>query len=125
MTDHRGSKLDRPAPPRAAPRPGSSPGPSVQGPVDWTTFAKPEDIPEWVCKAYADTYQGPHNDDVAADRRSAGGRTAAAAVTPALLAAHYRLGLHRTAGESRVATYPPDDPAGFGPRYRWSPTTAR
>jgi glutamate dehydrogenase len=115
MTDHRGSKLDRPAPPRAAPRPGSSPGPSVQGAVDWTTFAKPEDIPEWVRKAYADTYQGPHDDDAAADRLSADGRTAEAAVTPALLAAHYRLGLHRTAGESRVATYPPDDPAGFGP----------
>ncbi len=34
---------------------------------------------------------------------------------PALLAAHYRLGRHRPAGESRVAIYPLDDPAGFGP----------
>ena len=36
-------------------------------------------------------------------------------MTPALLSAHYRLGSHRPAGESRVAVYPPDDPGGFGP----------
>ncbi|MFZ0907510.1 MAG: NAD-glutamate dehydrogenase domain-containing protein, partial [Mycobacterium sp.] len=60
------------------------------------------------------TYQGPH-DEAAADRWPVDGRTAAAAVTPALLAAHYRLGRHRPAGESRVAIYPLDDPAGFGP----------
>jgi len=88
--------------------------------VDWTKFARLEDIPEWICKAYADTYQGPHNDESAADRGSAkrgpaGGPSAAPAVTPALLGGHYRLGLHRPAGESRVAVYPPDDPAGFGP----------
>ena len=88
--------------------------------MDWTKFARLEDIPEWICKAYADTYQGPHNDESAADRGSAkrgpaGGPSAAPAVTPALLGGHYRLGLHRPAGESRVAVYPPDDPAGFGP----------
>ena len=32
-----------------------------------------------------------------------------------MLSAHYRLGQHRPAGESRVAVYPADDPAGFGP----------
>jgi glutamate dehydrogenase len=90
-------------------------GSSLQGAVDWTTFGKPEDIPEWISKAYTDTYQGPHDDDIAADRGSADGRTAAAVVTPSLLAAHYRLGLHRAVGESRVAVYPPDDAAGFGP----------
>ena len=36
-------------------------------------------------------------------------------MTPALLGAHYRLGSHRAAGESRVAVYPADDPSGVGP----------
>ncbi len=36
-------------------------------------------------------------------------------VTPAMLGAHYRLGQHRPHGESCVAVYPADDPAGFGP----------
>ncbi|MGB6206603.1 NAD-glutamate dehydrogenase [Mycobacterium sp.] len=89
-------------------------GSGVQGVVDWTKFAKPEDVPEWISKAYADTYLGPH-DEAAADRGPVDGPPAAAAVTPALLAAHYRLGTHRPAGESRVAIYPLDDPAGFGP----------
>ena len=88
---------------------------SLQGAVDWTKFAQPADIPEWISTAYTDTYQGPHDDEAAADRGSAEGSTAVAAVTPALLAAHYRLGLHRPTGESRVAIYPPDDPGGFGP----------
>ncbi len=88
-------------------------GSGVQGAVDWTKFAKPEDVPDWISKAYADAYQGPH-DEAATDRQQADG-TAAASVTPALLAAHYRLGGHRPAGESRVAVYPADDPAGFGP----------
>ena len=88
---------------------------SLQGAVDWTTFAKPEDIPDWISKAYTDTYQGPRDDDAVADRGSADGPTVAMAVTPALLGAHYRLGLHRPSGESRIAIYPPDDAAGFGP----------
>ncbi|MBV8294429.1 MAG: NAD-glutamate dehydrogenase, partial [Mycobacterium sp.] len=115
MTGHRGSGSGWPAPPPPAARAASSPDRSLQGAVAWTNFAKPEDIPAWISKAYADTYQGPHDDDAAADRGSAVGLAAAAAVTPALLAAHYRLGLHRPAGESRVATYPADDAAGFGP----------
>ena len=32
-----------------------------------------------------------------------------------MLAAHYRLGQHRPAGDSCVCVYPADDPAGFGP----------
>ena len=115
MTGHRGSRSEWPASPPPAARAASSPGRSLQGAADWTKFAKPEDIPEWISKVYTDTYQGPHDDEAAADRGSADGSTAAAAVTPALLAAHYRLGLHRPTGESRVATYPPDDPGGFGP----------
>ncbi|HUB53933.1 MAG TPA: NAD-glutamate dehydrogenase, partial [Mycobacterium sp.] len=96
MTSHRGST-------------------GLQGAVDWTKFATPQDVPDWISKAYADTYQGPHEDETAHDRGSGDGTAAAAAVTPALLAAHYRLGLHRPTGESRVAIYPPDDPGGFGP----------
>jgi glutamate dehydrogenase len=120
MTGHRGSRLDRPASPGAAPRSASSPGPSLQDAVDWTKFAKPEDIPEWISKAYSDSYQGPHEDSSAAGQQSTGGgrtggSSAAAAVTPALLAAHYLLARHRPAGESRIAIYPLDDPAGFGP----------
>jgi hypothetical protein len=29
---------------------------SLQGSVGWTKFAKPEDIPDWISKAYADSY---------------------------------------------------------------------
>ena len=87
----------------------------LQGTVDWTKFAQRQDVPDWISKAYADSYQGPHDDEPAHDRGSGVGPTARAAVTPALLAAHYRLGLHRPTGESRVAVYSPDDPGGFGP----------
>ncbi|MGA9488982.1 MAG: NAD-glutamate dehydrogenase domain-containing protein, partial [Mycobacterium sp.] len=71
-------------------------------PQDWAKFTGTDDVPDWIFTAYADTYQGPHDDE-------------ANAVTPALLSAHYRLGQQRPAGESRVAVYPPDDPGGFGP----------
>jgi len=92
--------------------PGST---SLQGSVDWAKFTDSDDIPEWISKAYADTYQGPHDDEPEAGSGPTPGSIAAPAVTPALLSAHYRLGLHRPAGESRVAAYPPDDPGGFGP----------
>jgi glutamate dehydrogenase len=97
--------------------PGST---SLQGAVDWAKFTDSDDIPEWVSKAYADAYQGPHDDEAeaapgSADTGRTAGSIAAPAVTPALLSAHYRLGLHRPAGEIRVAVYPPDDPGGFGP----------
>ncbi len=42
---------------------------SLQGAVDWTKFAQPDDIPDWISKAYTDTYQGPHDEEAAADRR--------------------------------------------------------
>ena len=80
----------------------------------WTTFGEDAAIPEWIATAYRESYRGPHTDEP--------GRTEpiessvpATVVTPAMLRAHYRLGAHRPAGESRVAVYPPDDPAGFGP----------
>lgn len=83
----------------------------VHNAVDWTTFASPEQIPDWISKAYADTYQSQHDDELESTERPTG----SAAVTPALLAAHYRVGQHRQSGKSRVAIYPPDDPGGFGP----------
>jgi glutamate dehydrogenase len=83
--------------------------------LNWAKFTDSHDIPEWISKAYADSYQGPHHDEAEADSGSAPESLTAPAVTPALLSAHYRLGSHRPAGESRVAVYPHDDPSGFGP----------
>jgi glutamate dehydrogenase len=88
--------------------PGST---SLHGGVAWTEFSAAEDIPDWISKAYADTYQSQHDDELESTERP----TASTAVTPALLAAHYRVGQHRQTGKSRVAIYPPDDPGGFGP----------
>src|SRR5277367_1642278 len=81
--------------------------------LNWAKFTDSHDIPEWISKAYADSYQGPHDDEAGAD--SGPESLTAPAVTPALLSAHYRLGSHRPAGQSRVAVYPHDDPSGFGP----------
>src|ERR1700677_3067746 len=83
--------------------------------LNWANVADSHDIPEWISKAYADSYQGPHDDEAGAGSGSAPEALTAPAVTPALLSAHYRLGSHRPAGESRVAVYPHDDPSGFGP----------
>jgi len=83
--------------------------------LNWAKFTDSHDIPGWISKAYADSYQGPHDDEAEADSGSAPESLSAPAVTPALLSAHYRLGSHRPAGESRVAVYPHDDPSGFGP----------
>src|ERR1700761_7692447 len=83
--------------------------------LNWAKFTDSHDIPEWISRAYADSYQGPHDDGTEADSGPAPESLSAPAVTPALLSAHYRLGSHRPTGESRVAVYPHDDPGGFGP----------
>jgi glutamate dehydrogenase len=83
--------------------------------LNWAKFTDSHDIPEWISKAYADGYQGPHVNEADSDSESAPESLSAPAVTPALLSAHYRLGSHRPTGESRVAVYPLDDPSGFGP----------
>ena len=79
----------------------------------WTAFTQSGDIPDWVSKAYTESYRGPADDDspTAADQKT----VPAALVTPAMLAEHYRLGESRPAGESCVCVHPADDPAGFGP----------
>lgn len=82
----------------------------------WTTFTQRRDIPEWISKAYVESYRGPHSDQSGgAETRPIDLTVPAEIVTPAMLSAHYRLGLHRPDGESRVAVYPAEDPAGFGP----------
>ena len=82
----------------------------------WTAFTKMSEIPEWIPKAYIETYRGPHDKEPGTLETGVIDLTIPAAiVSPALLGAHYRLGQHRPHGESCVAVYPPEDPAGFGP----------
>lgn len=82
----------------------------------WTTFTQPQDVPDWIAKAYIESYRGPHGEEPGAAESGPIDLTVPAAiVTPAMLGAHYRLGSQRPAGESRVAVYPADDPAGIGP----------
>ncbi|WP_197695993.1 NAD-glutamate dehydrogenase domain-containing protein, partial [Mycobacterium sp. E1715] len=82
----------------------------------WTAFTLQEDIPGWIAKAYIESYRGPHGDEPgAADSGPIDLTVPTSIVTPAMLGAHYRLGQHRPAGQSRVAVYPAEDPAGFGP----------
>jgi glutamate dehydrogenase len=63
------------------------------------------------------TYRGPHGDAPGADSAVTGpvDRTAGRMMSPALVDAHLRLGRQRTFGDTRVAVYGEDDPAGFGP----------
>ena len=92
---------------------------TVQATADWTAFARVEDIPDWISKAYTDSYRGPHADGHDTEAQSAAGQVdqpdATDLLSAALLRAHYQLARHRPASESRVAIYPADDPAGFGP----------
>jgi glutamate dehydrogenase len=82
----------------------------------WTSFTQSMDIPDWISKAYIDSYRGPHaGEPETPDTGRAGRAIPASLVTPAMLGAHYRLGQCRPPGESCVAVYPADDPAGFGP----------
>ncbi|MGV0794175.1 NAD-glutamate dehydrogenase [Mycolicibacterium sp. XJ1819] len=68
-------------------------------------------------RAYLDTYRGPHADAPDADTAVTlpVQLSAHAVVSPALIAAHHRLARHRRDGDTRVAVYGVDDPAGFGP----------
>ncbi|HEU4360469.1 MAG TPA: NAD-glutamate dehydrogenase [Mycobacterium sp.] len=99
--------------------PGST---SSRDAVAWTGFADPDAIPDWVAAAYVETYRGPHSDVLEAEEPGeapgaapVGESAATAAVTRGLLAAHCRLARHRPVGDTRVAVYPDDEPAGFGP----------
>jgi glutamate dehydrogenase len=70
-----------------------------------------------LARAYMATYRGPHGDAPGADSAVTGpvDRTAGRMMSPALVDAHLRLGRQRTFGDTRVAVYGEDDPAGFGP----------
>jgi glutamate dehydrogenase len=63
------------------------------------------------------TYRGPHGDAPGADSAVTApvDRTALGLMSPALVDAHLRLGKHRSFGDTRVAVYAENDPAGFGP----------
>ncbi len=81
----------------------------------WTAFTRPQDIPDWIVKAYIESYRGPHTNEPGSATGPIDLTVPAAIVTPGMLSAHYRLGEQRPAGESRVAVYPADHPDGFGP----------
>ncbi|SOX55149.1 NAD-glutamate dehydrogenase [Mycobacterium ahvazicum] len=87
-----------------------------QATIPWTAFSTMSDVPDWISKAYVETYRGPHDKEPGTLETGVIDLTIPATIlTPALLNAHYRLGQHRPPGESCVAVYPPEDPAGFGP----------
>ncbi|MBW0015959.1 MAG: NAD-glutamate dehydrogenase [Mycobacterium sp.] len=82
--------------------------PGAKQDVAWK-FTQSNDIPQWISKAYLDSYRGP------ADDGPSGSADPASLVTAPMLAAHYRLGQHRAAGDSCVCVYPADEAGGFGP----------
>ena len=96
--------------------PGSGQG--YDGSAETSALSLNQDATAGLARAYLATYQGPHGDAPAADSavtapvdQSAIGRL----VSPAMLAAHSRLGARRSMGETKVAVYPADDPSGVGP----------
>ncbi len=76
---------------------------------------RPEEIAR-LAHAYLATYRGPH-DAPAADSSVTlpVDMSSRQMIGPALVTSHHRLGRHRPVGETRVAVYGSDDPAGFGP----------
>jgi glutamate dehydrogenase len=93
--------------------PGS--GQNYDRPSD-TTAVLSQDTNAGFARAYLQTYQGPHGDAPAADSAVTApvDQSIAGRVSPALLAAHARLGKQRTIGETKVAVYP-DASTDFGP----------
>ena len=87
--------------------------------VDGTTDSPPlgQDTIARLARAYMATYRGPHGDAPGADSAVTApvDRTALGLMSPALVDAHLRLGRHRSLGDTRVAVYAENDPAGFGP----------
>src|SRR5688500_14881046 len=83
-----------------------------------TTKIRSQDPNATLARAYLQTHRGPHGDAPAADstvtapiaRSIAGG-----IVTPALLAAHGKVGRKRSMGETKVAVYASGDESGCGP----------
>src|SRR3954447_143527 len=93
--------------------PGSGTG------VGGSTHSPPlsQDTMARLARAYMATYRGPHGDAPGADSAVTApvDRTAVGMMSPELVDAHYRLGRHRSIGDTGVAVYADDDPGGFGP----------
>jgi glutamate dehydrogenase len=88
--------------------------------VGGTTESPPlsQDTIARLARAYTATYHGPHGDAPGADAAVTAPVDRASIgmlVSPAMIDAQYRLGHHRSFGDTRVAVYADDDPAGFGP----------
>ncbi len=81
--------------------------------------AAPQLSPDQIARlahAYLDTYRGPH--DAPATDSSVTlpvDMSTRQMIGPALVTSHHRLGRRRPIGDTRVAVYGADDPAGFGP----------
>jgi glutamate dehydrogenase len=90
-------------------------GAGVDGSADSPPLS--QDTIARLARAYMATYHGPHGDAPGADSTITGpvNRNAVGMLTPALVDAHCRLGQRRSIGDTRVAVYAEDDPAGFGP----------
>ncbi len=95
---------------------------SLDLPVEWTDLS-PDAVDRLTAElvaAYIATYHGPHGDapETASDAADTGPLIHAGfsrLVPRALITAHARLAHHREVGETLVALYGSDDPAGFGP----------
>ncbi|MDT5316850.1 MAG: glutamate dehydrogenase [Mycobacterium sp.] len=69
-----------------------------------------------LAKAYLATHQGPHGDAPAADTAvTMPLDLSARMVSPALVAAHARVGRQRSTGDTKVAVYSAEDSSGVGP----------
>jgi glutamate dehydrogenase len=96
----------------------ANPGSGVGGAVEW---APPDPVTiDVLSRAFIDTYRGPHGDapGTGEDTLNTGPLNQVVAVnlvSPALVGAQLTLARHRPAGETAVAVYPADDPAGVGP----------
>jgi len=53
---------------------------AMQETKPWTSFAKAADIPDWISKAYIESYRGPHGSDPEAPEGHAASASVDAAV---------------------------------------------
>ncbi|BBX01605.1 NAD-glutamate dehydrogenase [Mycolicibacterium moriokaense] len=94
--------------------------PGAVGPADpAAAAAAPQLSPDQIARlahAYLNTYRGPH-DAPAADSSVTlpVDMSTRQMIGPSMVTSHHRLGLRRPVGDTRVAVYGADDPAGFGP----------
>ncbi|MGE0215994.1 NAD-glutamate dehydrogenase [Mycolicibacterium sp.] len=85
------------------------------GPIEQDVTSE---VTDRLVPAYLETYRGPHGGAPGAEGAVTGPLQRPATdkmAGSALVAAQYQLGRQRSPGETRVAVYAADDPAGFGP----------